>query len=581
MPLPIPNLDDRSFDDLMKEAKSLIPIYDKEWTNHNPSDPGITLLELFAWLCEMIIYRINQVPEENYRRFLKLIGIEYLFNWNLVPGTDDSRLRDFLVQNYDARWVRGAKIEKDDDKKTITLSAGADSLVLKLNDNDQEHQVVTMTFADGRTYEFVVKMDDDQLKVYESIERDVRRGVNAINQRYRAITSDDFEFLALECMEYLQKGLAGRAMCMNNRDLEYQKEEDSFDPQAGHVSVVIIPRGEGYVFTWEKVFKGLEKDVEEEELILREFLMQIYDADWVRDSIIEKSEDGKTLSISQPASPDSNIISNITLELKDEEKKVIMTSTIYGSNNYELMVETIVIIPKTEKHEKCVFTWEKVPGKDELREDEQILCEYLMQIYNADWIREAIIEKNVDGKTLSISQPASPDSSNISKITLELKDEEKKVIITSNIEGMKPDLIVDGKKVKGYCAGENEPSALLIDQVKKYLDQRRLITTRVHVVAPDYQQVRLTVNVVLKENTVEGTVIADAINRIKTYFSPFEGGQAGKGWPLGRRVYPSEIYYLLEGITGVDHVESVKIEIKGEIIKPHQLVSITLDVQVS
>lgn len=63
MALPIPNLDDRSFADLINEAKSLIPIYNKEWTNHNPSDPGITLLELFAWLCEMVIYRINQIPD--------------------------------------------------------------------------------------------------------------------------------------------------------------------------------------------------------------------------------------------------------------------------------------------------------------------------------------------------------------------------------------------------------------------------------------------------------------------------------------------------------------------------------------
>ena len=48
MPLAAPNLDDRTFDDIFDEARSRIPRYTPEWTNHNDSDPGITLLQLFA-----------------------------------------------------------------------------------------------------------------------------------------------------------------------------------------------------------------------------------------------------------------------------------------------------------------------------------------------------------------------------------------------------------------------------------------------------------------------------------------------------------------------------------------------------
>jgi hypothetical protein len=74
MTLPLPNLDDRTFADLTEEARALIPTYDPSWTNHNPSDPGITLIELFAWLTEMLIYRVNRVPERNYAKFLKLLN---------------------------------------------------------------------------------------------------------------------------------------------------------------------------------------------------------------------------------------------------------------------------------------------------------------------------------------------------------------------------------------------------------------------------------------------------------------------------------------------------------------------------
>ncbi len=78
MPLRAPNLDDRRFDDLVAEAISRIPRYAPEWTDHNKSDPGITLVQLFAWLGEMLMYRLNRVPERNYIKFLQLIGVNQL-----------------------------------------------------------------------------------------------------------------------------------------------------------------------------------------------------------------------------------------------------------------------------------------------------------------------------------------------------------------------------------------------------------------------------------------------------------------------------------------------------------------------
>src|SRR5271155_1597082 len=66
MPLTAPNLDDRQFADIVAEAKTLIPRYAPEWTNFNESDPGITLVELFAWMTEILTYRLNQVPDLNY-----------------------------------------------------------------------------------------------------------------------------------------------------------------------------------------------------------------------------------------------------------------------------------------------------------------------------------------------------------------------------------------------------------------------------------------------------------------------------------------------------------------------------------
>jgi len=76
MALPSPDLDDRRFQDLVDEAKRLIPRHCPEWTNHNVSDPGVALIELFAWMSEMVLYRLNQVPDRYYTKFLELVGIE-------------------------------------------------------------------------------------------------------------------------------------------------------------------------------------------------------------------------------------------------------------------------------------------------------------------------------------------------------------------------------------------------------------------------------------------------------------------------------------------------------------------------
>lgn len=75
MSLPTPNLDDRRFQDIVDEAKRRIPRHCPDWTDHNVSDPGIALLELFAWMTEMTIYRLNQVPDQLYVKFLELVGI--------------------------------------------------------------------------------------------------------------------------------------------------------------------------------------------------------------------------------------------------------------------------------------------------------------------------------------------------------------------------------------------------------------------------------------------------------------------------------------------------------------------------
>ena len=75
MPLLLPNLDDRKWAELVDQGRALIPVYGPEWTDHNASDPGITLIELLAWIAEMDIYELNQISDRERLKFLKLVDV--------------------------------------------------------------------------------------------------------------------------------------------------------------------------------------------------------------------------------------------------------------------------------------------------------------------------------------------------------------------------------------------------------------------------------------------------------------------------------------------------------------------------
>ncbi|WP_282090716.1 putative baseplate assembly protein [Streptomyces tendae] len=75
MPLPSPNLDDRRFQQFVDDAKRYIQQRAPEWTDHNVSDPGVTLVETVAHMADQIVYRLNRVPDKNHLAFLDLVGI--------------------------------------------------------------------------------------------------------------------------------------------------------------------------------------------------------------------------------------------------------------------------------------------------------------------------------------------------------------------------------------------------------------------------------------------------------------------------------------------------------------------------
>jgi hypothetical protein len=169
MPIPLPNLDDRTYAELTAEAQALIPSLDPAWTNHNPSDPGIVLVELLAWLTEMLLFQVNEIPPANTEKFLKLLN---------GPA-----------------WVR---------PETTSLDAA------------------------------------------------IRQTVLDLRERYRAVTPDDYEWLALHAWPRSEPaaGLGPgrleirRVRCIPRRDLSATDPAVRRAPAPAHVSLVVVPEPE-------------------------------------------------------------------------------------------------------------------------------------------------------------------------------------------------------------------------------------------------------------------------------------------------------------------------------------------------
>jgi len=78
MPIKLPAIDDRNYDQLVRDALARVPIHTPEWTHTGPADPGVTLVELFAFMSETLLYRANLIPERNRLKFLQLLGVPLL-----------------------------------------------------------------------------------------------------------------------------------------------------------------------------------------------------------------------------------------------------------------------------------------------------------------------------------------------------------------------------------------------------------------------------------------------------------------------------------------------------------------------
>ncbi len=158
MPVTYPDLSTRNYQDILDEMISSIPRYSEKWTNFNPSDPGITILEILAWIFDAHLYTINQIPDESYINFVRLIA---------------------GVKEEEA----GSLLEK-----------------LRSDPNSDRYHIEFLEFL--RKIEYDKKADTQVIDYHELKAASLR----FLNSTYRAVTEDNFAALAIEATLYRTEG---------------------------------------------------------------------------------------------------------------------------------------------------------------------------------------------------------------------------------------------------------------------------------------------------------------------------------------------------------------------------------------
>ncbi|GGZ29178.1 putative baseplate assembly protein [Streptomyces poonensis] len=609
MVLPSPNLDDRRFQQLVDEAKRYVQQRAPEWTDHNVSDPGVTLIETFAYLVDQLLYRLNRVPDKNYTAFLDLLGIR------LFPPTAAVAEVDF--------WLSAPQPD------TVALPAGTE-----------------VTTARGETDEAVVFTTTDELRIVPSELTRLVTAPRTGDQTDRTGALSEGRDIpcfqaAPEPGDALLFGLpAAVPRCIVAVRLDSRVEGVGVDPRqpplaweawdgggwqrcetgtdttgglnrpgevivhvpAGHTASVIGGTRAGWlrcrVTEAEpgQPFYSESPTVREAAVFTVGGTMSVEHAETVTDVPLGTSEGvaGQTFRLARPP------------VLLDAEPPVVEVSSAEGWQRWEL-VEHFGRSGPADRHVRVDATTGEFTFPPALREPDGTLrpcgavppkgaqvrvaryrtgggtagnvargaisvlrssVPYVARVVNREAARGGVA-----GESLANAKLRAPDALRMQERAVTAEDYEiisrqaapsvRRVRCLPAGDGagavrvlVVPDAVTDED---GRLRFEQLiPSEQVLRAITASLDERRLIGTRLVVEPPVYQGVTVVARLAAAPGDTDRVRDA-ALDALFGYLDPLRGGPEGTGWPFGRPVQYGEVFGVLQRATGNALVEDVRL----------------------
>jgi predicted phage baseplate assembly protein len=611
MALPVPNLDDRRFQDLVDDAKRLVQQRCPEWTDHNVSDPGVTLIELFAWMTDQLLYRVNRVPDRHYVKFLELIGIR------LFPPSAARGEITFWLSGPQPNAIRIAG-----GTQAATIRTETDEAIVFTTLDDLPIVPVSVTAAftsvDGKNVDRTTEALN--ARDFQAFESQPKPGdlllvglsepapSNALRLRFacriegvgvdptwpplawEAWTGADWEACDLD--SDTTGGL--------NRDGDVV-----IHLPAGHVASVIEKVRAGWVRARVtepeegQPFYSASPNVRGLGAATVGGTTAAVHADVVADEILGVAEGvagGRFLVKRRPVVPGDR---PMTLGVSDEEagwQEWIQVPDFAGSGPgdrhfvLDAVAGEISFGPGVREPDGTVRQYGAIPPKGaRIRADAYLtgggragnLAPRAISVLKSSIPYVSRVENRrsmaggVDGEEIENAKLRGP-------ISLRTRG---RAVTTEDFEHLAMEAAPELARVRAVAAGDGadagsvrvlvvpaaqaEAGRLRFDQllptddtlarVAARLDECRVVGTRVLVEPPAYRGITIVARLRARPRVNPTRLQDDAMRAIYGYFHPITGGPEGTGWPFGRPVQVGEVYAVLQGLRGTELVEDVRL----------------------
>lgn len=613
MALPAPNLDDRRFQDLVDDAKRMVMRRCPEWTDHNVSDPGVTLIETFAFMTDQLLFRLNQVPDRLYVKFLELIGLR------LIPATPAQANVTF--------WLSAPAIV------SVGIAAGTDVATLR---TEQDESIV---FSTGLDLQIVPC----------ALDRVATRGAAQDAQLDR---TDELKmgqpFPAFsevpQVDDAMLVGLSHPAPnCVVRLDFDCRVEGVGVHPDYPPLQweawngkewkrCLVSKDGTGALNTAGQVHVHVPGDHESA-------VLGGEAAGWLRARVIEVDEDVPTYEASPlvtalSASTVGGTVEANHCEIVEEEVlgdsegvpgqqfSVSRTPVVIGAGaatletssdegwqkwspvqhfagsgpddrHYILDGESGIVHfgPAIREPDGGVRQYGAIPaygttirlrsyatgggrignvGKGAIQTLKSSIP-FVGRVENleAAWggvDGESVEQAKARGPILLRTRSRAVTAEDYEAITQEAAPDVARVrCVTAGDEDTDPGsvrvlIVPAAAEVAGRIEfAELVPGEETLERISDRLDEVRLIGTRVLVSPPRYRGVTVVARVIARPRLDKARVRADAVEELYRYLNPISGGREGKGWEFGRPVQAGDVYALLQRVRGVDLVEDVRL----------------------
>ncbi|MFO8009704.1 MAG: putative baseplate assembly protein [Dehalococcoidia bacterium] len=621
MALPAPNLDDRKFQDLVREARARIPRYCPEWTDHNLSDPGITLIELFAWMVDVLLYRVNRVPEKTHIKFMEMMGIKLE---PPQPARADVTFRLSAPQPEAITVPRGTEVAtvRTETRDAINFTTDEDLTIVP--------PVLThvMTSPDGNEFEDsmpALKNPDRRISIFQNPPQEN----NALYLGFE--TNLQAQTLALT----IESNIEGIGVDPNNPPLAWEfwdGQEETWAPLKletdttgglntnGRVSLHVpyacaMKAINGEYACWVRCRAVAPQQGQRPYSTSPEVASITPEAVGGTARVLHATRiDNEILGRSDGTSGQTFHLQNTPVLEREEGETIEVETDIPGQFEPWQEVDDLSGSGPDDRHFTCDSVTGEIQFGVSIREPSGQERWYGMIPPSSRQVRFTSYRYgggtigNVGPGTITVLKSSIPYIASVNNIgpatggtepeSIERAKMRARQVIKARTRAVTADdfeylaceaspmiarakCLTAGSTVASQTLPPGMVMLLLVpfvsdtgapipleqlgltkklrEQVEYYLNERKLLGTRMEIAEPRYTPVSIEARIKGKPGT-DFTLVAAGIERaLYRYINPVRGGVDSKGWPFGRGVSPAEVYSAIQEAGDIDFIREAKV----------------------